>query len=225
MIMNSEPSARHSGFALIRSLAFLAILSLTLLSCSVFGEGAYEENFDRVGTWGTGTSSDVEGRVNNGVYEMFVKSNQGVYMATGGQSFADGMYELEATQIEGPLNNGYGLLFRVNEKEDSFYTLEVSGDGYIWIGYCTNLCESESEADAIVGGDWFRSPAVKTGLHETNNLKVITNGSRMTFFVNGLEVGRAVDNRLAQGDVAVMVETLGQPGVRVIFDNLSYTPQ
>ena len=220
MITNSEPRARYTSSALIRSLAFLAILTLAVTACS---GGAYAENFDDAGSWGTGTSTDVEGRVNNGVYEMFVKSNQGVYLASAGQSFADGMYEIEATQIDGPLNNGYGLLFRVDDEKDSFYALEVSGDGYIWIGYCTDLCKTE--ADAMVGGDWFRSPAVKTGLHETNNLKVIANGGRLTFFVNGLEVGRAVDDRLAQGDVAVMVETLGQPGVRVIFDNFSYTPQ
>lgn len=223
MNTNHEPSAGSAYSGLARPLAFLIVLALTSMACTVFGSGAYDESFDSAGTWGTGVSTDVEGGVSNGVYEMFVKSNQGVYMATAGQTFDNGVYEVEATQVDGPLNNGYGLLFRVNEDNNSFYALEVSGDGYVWIGYCSDLCKSED--DAIVGGDWFRSPAVKTGLHETNNLKVIANGSRMTFFVNGLEVGRAVDDRLEQGDVAVMVEALGQPGVRVIFDNFSYTPQ
>jgi hypothetical protein len=202
---------------------FLVALALTSVACSVFGSGDYQETFDNAGSWGEGTSADVEGQVVDGAYEMFVKSNHGVYMATAGETFGDGVYEVDATQIDGPLNNGYGMLFRVHDGSDSFYALEVSGDGYVWIGYCSALCESE--ADALVGGDWFRSPAVRTGLHETNNLKVIAEGQRMTFFVNGLEVGRAVDDRLAQGDVAVMVETLGQPDVRVIFDNFSFTPQ
>ena len=182
MILNSDPSTGRTYLALIRPLAFLAILALISVACTIFGSDAYEESFDSAGTWGTGKSTDVEGQVNNGAYEMFVKSNQGVYMATAGQTFDNGVYEIEATQVDGPLNNGYGLLFRVDEGDDSFYALEVSGDGYVWIGYCTELCEAE--ADAIVGGDWFRSPAVKTGLHETNKLKVINNDSRMTFFVN-----------------------------------------
>jgi hypothetical protein len=46
----------------------------------------------------------------------------------------------------------------------------------------------------------------------------------MTFYVNGIEVGRTSDGRLAEGDIAVAVETLGEPGVRVAFDNFKVTP-
>lgn len=221
--MNPETSTRQPYLGLIRPLILLMVFAMIAMACSVFDSGPYEESFDAAGSWGTGASADVEGQVSEGVYEMLVESNHGIYLATAGERFADGAYELDATQIDGPLNNGYGMLFRVDEESDSFYVFEVSGDGYVWIGYCTDLCESE--AVALVGGDWFRSPAVKMGLHETNNLKVIADGSRMTFFVNGLEVGRATDSRLAEGDVAVMVETLGEPGVRVVFDNFSHIPR
>jgi hypothetical protein len=220
--MNPDLRTRRPYLSSVSPLLFLIALTLTAVACSIFGDGDFVDTFDDQGTWGIGTSADVEGQVTDGAYEMFVKSNQGIYMATAGQSFADGVYEVEATQIDGPLNNGYGLLFRVDEATDAFYALEVSGDGYVWIGYCSELCQAES--DALVGGDWFRSPAVNTGLHETNKLKVIADGGRMTFFVNGLEVGRAVDDRLAQGDVAVMVEAIGQPNIRVVFDNFKYTP-
>ena len=220
--MNPEIGQKQPYRSMVGPLAFFFVLAMVTMACSIFGSGIYEESFDAAGKWGSGTSADVDGQVAEGVYDMLVKSNQGMYLATAGENFGDGTYELDATQIEGPLNNGYGLLFRVDEASDSFYAFEVSGDGYIWIGFCRDLCESE--AIALVGGDWFRSPAVKTGLHETNNLKVIADGSRMTFFVNGLEVGRAIDDRLAEGDVAVAVESLGEPGVRVVFDNFIYSP-
>jgi len=42
--------------------------------------------------------------------------------------------------------------------------------------------------------------------------------------VNGVEVGRTSDDRLTEGDIAVMVESLGESGVRVIFDNFRFTP-
>jgi hypothetical protein len=219
--MNVTRCIRRAFPAFIIFLAFALVLLAT--ACAALDRGAFQESFDEEGLWGSGISADVEGQVRDGAYELFVKSNQGVYMATAGQRFGDGVYEVDATQVAGPLNNGYGLLFRVDETDDSFYAFEVSGDGYVWIGYCTELCEAE--AVALVGRDWFRSPAVKTGLQETNNLKVIVNGIRMTFFVNGLEVGRAVDDGREQGDVALAVEALGQPGVRVVFDNFSYTPQ
>lgn len=220
--VNPEIGKTHPYHVLTGPLAIIFMLAAATMACSVFGSGNYEESFDAAGRWGTGTSADVEGQVTEGVYDMLVKSNQGMYLATAGETFGDGTYELDATQIEGPLNNGYGMLFQVDEESDSFYAFEVSGDGYIWIGYCRDLCESE--AVALVGGDWFRSPAVKTGLHETNNLKVIADGGRMNFFVNGLEVGRATDDRLTEGDVAVVVEALGEPGVRVVFDNFNHVP-
>jgi hypothetical protein len=183
----------------------------------------YEETFDRIGNWGSGTSEDVDGQVHNGVYEMLVISNSGLYFATAGDCFSDGIYEVDATQISGPLNNGYGMLFMVDEITDSFYVFEVSGDGWIWIGRCTDLCELEQIA--LAGGDWFRSPAVNQGLQATNNLRVVVDGPEMTFYVNGVEVGRTSDDDLTEGDIAVMVETLGEGGVRVNFDNFKFTPQ
>lgn len=200
---------------------FVKCLALCLfllgIGCTVINPGTYMESFNREGNWGIGDRTDVEGIVDNGVYEMLVKDNYGIYYATAGQNFSDGIFEVEATQVDGPLNNGYGMLFRVDEETDSFYAFEVSGDGFVWIGRCTNLCEEG--AVALVGGDWFPSPAVQTGLQATNHLQVIAEGNRMTFYVNSVEVGRTSDTTFTSGDIAIMVETLGERGVRVVFDD------
>ena len=204
---------------IVRLMFLLPLLALISGSCSGRQSGEpFQETFESAGKWGVGTTADVEGQVNNGVYDMLVKDNHGIYYASAGENFSDGSYTVEATQIDGPLNNGYGLLFRLDEESDTFYAFEVSGDGYIWIGYCSNLCKDD--AVALAGGDWFRSAAVNTGLHETNRLRVVAEGQQMTFFVNGQEVARTADSRLIEGDIAVMVEALGESGVRVIFDNL-----
>jgi hypothetical protein len=216
--IKSSSSGAPSIF--VRCLAF-SILILGI-GCTVLNPSVYMESFNQEGNWGIGDRTDVEGIVNNGVYEMLVKSNYGLYYATAGEKFTDGIFEVEATQIDGPLNNGYGMLFRVDEETDSFYAFEVSGDGYVWIGRCANLCEEG--AVALVGGDWFRSPAVQTGLQATNHLQVIVEGNRMTFYVNSVEVGRTSDTTYAAGDVAIMVETLGERGVRVIFDDFMVSP-
>ncbi len=209
---------------LVRYQHIFVLLALFLvIFATACQQGQYEETFDKIGSWGSGRSTDVVGEVDNGVYEMLVKSNSELYLATAGESFGDGVYEVEATQIAGPLNNGYGFLFKVDDESDSFYVFEISGDGWIWIGRCADLCESEQVA--LVGGDWFRSPAVIQGLQATNTLRAVVDGTLMTFYVNGVEVGRTSDDRLTDGDIAVMVETLGESGVRVIFDNFRYTPQ
>lgn len=195
---------------------------LLLGACSPFGPSDYEEDFSQAGSWGTGERLDLEGKVQNGVYEMLVKSSYGIYYTYANENFTDGIYEVEATQIDGPLNNGYGLLFRVDPETDSFYAFEVSADGYVWIGRCTNLCSDGSVT--LVGGDWFRSPAVQTGLQATNHLQVVVEGNRMTYYVNSIEVGRTADTTFTSGDIALVVETLGQRNVRVAFDNFKVSP-
>jgi hypothetical protein len=198
------------------------LLAIFGSACSSAGSKQVVETFNAQGKWGVGNSDDVLGKVSNGFYDMTVKDNYGLYLATAGENLSDGIYEVEATQLSGPLNNGYGMLIRVDYETDSYYVFEVSGDGFIWIGYCTDLCNEVSES--LVGGGWFRSPAVRQGLLETNHLKVLAEASQLAFFVNGIQVGRTSDSRLIEGDVAVMVETLGRGDVRVGFDNFVVTP-
>lgn len=185
----------------------------------------YVQSFNDVGNWATGSSDDVTGEVVNGVYDLFVSATNGLFWTTGGESFADGIYEVEATQMEGPVNNGYGMLFRVNNDTNDFYLLEVSGDGYVWIGRCADSC---NEAEALVEGGWFQSTAVKQGVGQTNFLRVVAEGPSMAFYVNGVEVGRISDAGgavpLPAGDIGLFVETLGEGGVGVAFDNFRFTP-
>ncbi len=221
--MNNSMSRKHQYLTFSRPLLMGLLLAFLSLACGTLQIKPYEEVFDLQGKWGSGSSAEVEGQVRDGKYELLVKSNSGLYLASAGENFDNAIYEVEATQVDGPLNNGFGMLFRVDDSSDSFYVFEISGDGFVWIGWCQELCDQDSVA--LVGGDWFRSPAVKQGLQETNNLRVIASGPLMTFFVNGVEVGRTSDSRLTEGDIAVMVETLGERGVRVVFDNFKVTPQ
>jgi hypothetical protein len=201
--------------------AFLFLLSLVNLACNIGGNRPYHETFDSRGSWGTGSDGDAEGDVTNGRYELLVKAEQGIFWSTGNQNLDDGMYEVEATQLEGTLDNGYGMLFRVNNDTDSFYLLEVSGDGFVWIGRCADGC---AEVESFVQGGWFESETVNQGHNATNHLRVRAEGANMTFFVNNQEIGRMTDDTLRRGDIGIFVETLGEGGVRVAFDNFKVTP-
>ena len=139
---------------------------------------------------------------------------------TAGESFANGRYSVEATQTEGPLDSGYGMLFRVDDTNDSFYLFEISGDGFVWVGRHDN----GEDAGPIIGQWWFESPAVRQGLNQTNTLTVQAEAGNLIFYVNDQEVGRITDNTYSRGDIGLMVETLGQGGIAVQFDNFSVTP-
>lgn len=209
-----------SPHAVARWLSGLLVLFL-LAACTTL-RGPYRETFeDGAGSWGTGQDLDAEGSVNDGRYEFLVKADLGLFWSTAGERFADGVYEVEATQLEGPLDNGYGMLFRVDTDTNSFYLFEVSGDGYVWIGSCQNSCEEEQP---LIEDGWFASEAVNQGLDATNALRVRAEEGNLVFFVNDQEVGRVTDSTHDRGDIGIMVETLGQAGVLVAFDNFTVAP-
>lgn len=199
-----------------------ALLFLLLVTAGCGGGGPYVETFDDPGEWSTGSDADVEGEVRNGVYNLLVEADDLFSWTTAGKEFGDGVYEVEATQVDGPLNNGYGMLFRVDNERDDFYLFMISGDGFVWIGRYRN--GGDEEILPLVGDWWFESPAVNQGLNNTNVLRVQAEGPNMIFYVNDQEVGRVSDDAFSRGDIGLMVRTLGVGGVQVQFDNFTVTP-
>ncbi len=204
------------------TLGVLGLLLLALLAGCLGSTAAYRETFDEPGNWRTGEDGDVHGQIVNGTYDLLVKADILFAWTTAGRDFANAVYEVEATQVEGPLNNGYGLLFRVDDQRDDFYVFEISGDGFVWIGRYKN--GGEEETQPIIGDWWFESGAINQGLGQMNKLKVEAEGANLIFSVNDQEVGRVTDSTFSRGDVGLMVETMGAGGVRVQFDNLLVTP-
>jgi hypothetical protein len=200
----------------------IVVLSLVLVVAACGGQQPYLETFDSPGDWRTGSDIDVEGEVKDGMFDLLVKADDMLIWTTAGEEFGDGVYEVEATQIDGPLDNGYGMLFRVDDENDDFYLFEISGDGYVWIGRYLN--GGDDEITPIVSNSWFESTAVSAGLNVTNTLRVEAESANLIFYVNGQEVGRVTDDTFSQGDIGLMVRTLGAGGVRVQFDNFSVTP-
>lgn len=217
--MNQRPTIRGAS-----RITFLFLIgSLLILSGCLNGSASglpYIETFDDPGAWSTGEDAYSIGTIVDGVYDFKVLENDISRWASAGKNFGDGIYEVEATPVEGPLDNGYGLLFRANPETGDFYLFKVSADGYVWIG----RYKAGAEEITIVGDHWFESPAVLRGLNVTNKLSVQAEAGNLIFFVNGQEVGRVTDNTFSSGDVGLLVQTLGGGGVRVLFDNLSVKP-
>jgi hypothetical protein len=204
-----------------RQLFALALLVVLATGCGGGASGLpWEETFDDAGTWSSGEDAYSRGGVADGAYVFEVLQNDVSRWASAGQNFSDGIYELEATQIDGPLDNGYGLLFRANAAAGDFYLFKISSDGYVWIGRYRDGAEEAT----IIGEHWFESAAVQQGLNVANRLTVRAEAGNMIFYVNGQEVGRVTDNTFSSGDVGLLVQTLGGAPVTVSFDNLSVQP-
>ncbi len=211
----------HQANPLRPALLLVTVALLGLAGCRSGATGLpYVETFDDAGDWSSGEDAYSIGQVVDGVYDFQIIENDVSRWASAGQNFGDGIFEVEATAVAGPLDNGFGLLFRANPETGDFYLFKISADGYVWIGRYAEGAEDTT----IVGEHWFESPAVQQGLNVTNRLTVRAEAGNLIFSVNNQEVGRVTDNTFASGDVGLLVQTLGGAGVRVHFDNLSVRP-
>lgn len=201
--------------------AAVALLAWWLSSRVNLSTEPYLETFDDANGWSVGENVDATALLVDGRYEMTVQLAGDVFWGTAGLAFADGVYEVEAVPLAGTLDNGYGMLIRVDEDDSEFYVFKVSSDGYVFVGRCRDGC---LKTDVLIGGDWFASPAVNQGFDTTNRLRVVADGPSLTFFVNDSEVGQVSDNALQQGDIGLLAETFAPGGLRVAFDDFSVTP-
>ena len=206
----------------MRTHKFLFLLLALFLAGCGSSTGPYLEEFESVGSWATGENDESRGDIAGGIYDFSVFADTGIYWASAAERFGNGRYEVEATAISGPVDNGFGMVFMVDDSAGSFYLFEISSDGFIWIGRCEDNCRADMEI--LVEGGWFESGAVKQGLGELNKLRVDADDGNLTFYVNNQEVGRAFDDTFTQGNIGVAVETIGVGDVQVHFDNYSFTP-
>ena len=134
----------------------------------------------------------------------------------------------------------YGIMFRYRD-ENNYYMFKLRGDG----SYDVELFK-DGKLDVISA--WQRSPAVKIGLNQVNNLRVIATDNNFQFFANGEplalclkgsdrrstwsgpDTGKCISNNqqtslslkddsLADGKVGLGA-VADSPGMRVSFDNV-----
>ncbi|MGH2535927.1 MAG: family 16 glycoside hydrolase [Candidatus Promineifilaceae bacterium] len=128
--------------------------------------------------------------------------------------FSDFTLEVDASLLNGALENSFGVLFR-QQGPVAFYRFEITGDGRFIVerhdpdGGWTRFLD-----------DWQGSAAILTGVGAVNRLQVAAEGGQLTFYVNGTQLHRLTDATYAAGTIALDAGTFGQPPLRVSFDNL-----
>ncbi len=147
----------------------------------------------------------------NGQYHISVNASELFIWSTAGQDLADFIVEIEATQVSGPNDNGYGFLFRFQD-DQHFYRFDISGDGFY-------LLSKRLENQWVTLVDWTVSPFIHKG-QATNRLKVICQGSQISLYVNDRHLTDFSDVSYSHGDIGLFAGTLSQGGVRISFDNL-----
>lgn len=150
---------------------------------------------------------------------------------------ADFDYTVMAAAVGGPVDNGYGVVFRYRDPRNT-YAFHISSDGYYSIERTLN---GQSERLSA----WIASDVVNPGIGAVNTLRVVGVGDSFRFWVNGESVmlcipddsaatstyagGQCVGGQMRDslsdaafptGRLGVTVITPGGADVEAAFDNV-----
>ncbi len=128
--------------------------------------------------------------------------------------FTDFTLEVDATRLAGPARSSYGVLFRLQDGQ-SFYHFTVLGDGHFQV----ELHQPGGETNSLTNG-WQETTALRSGVNETNRLKIVALGATLSFYANDMALISLADSSIAQGAIGLSAGTFGEAGVQVSFDNL-----
>lgn len=174
----------------------------------------YDDDFSNPNNgWKVVNDKAIQIRYQDGALHFTIDDLDQIAWSVAGKRFENFTLDVDATQVEGPGDNSYGVLIRyVDEK--NFYRLDISGDGY----FAVNKYQA---GKWLKLQDWTESAAIKREA-ATNHLQVIARGSQFTFNVNGETVTTFTDAEFKQGDIGLTAGTLfDNAGVHIAFDNLT----
>ena len=123
----------------------------------------------------------------------------------------DAVVVVDAKLLSGPLDFGYGVVFR-SDTDRSEYGFLISPDGH-WTAY--KLVKNQLTHKI----DWTETAEVDRNKGAHNLLTVYFKGAHMNFFVNGILVGQADDDTFSSGTIGLIASA----GQNVVFANFSVT--
>jgi hypothetical protein len=202
---------------------FSMLLLVTMLACTTVTNLATQptpstvlfEDSEFTNSCNTESTSDVERFVENGQFMMRVPTPSYVgWTECTDVEYTDFVMEVDATQVSGPDNNAYGVIFRYGLESDEFYAFIISGDGY----YAFSV-DGANHTDPEFLVEWTESSAISKGM-QTNRIKVAAVGSNMKYYVNDQLLGEVQDARFTTGTIGFFAGTVDEGNVQIAFDNL-----
>jgi hypothetical protein len=182
------------------------------------GPLVYEDDFeDPDSGWSTFLGENTAVSYEDGGYRMTVNLAQ--YIVWGNPEpaldLSDMVIEVDVRQVEGPLDNNFGILLRYLEDDDlrSYYWFQISGDGYYSV-------DRRQEGDWVSLEGWEASDAVETGLGVTNHMRIDCSGGQFSFYNNDVHLVDIFDETIARGSIGLAAGTFDDSGIVIQFDNL-----
>ncbi len=131
--------------------------------------------------------------------------------------YGDFALEVDVTQVAGPPESSYGVLFRVEDGQQ-FYRFDITGNGL----YIIERHNGDGTWTRLVQ-EWTPASALNQGLNVTNRLRVLASGQSLTFYANDVLLTQVNDATYADGLIGLDAGTFGGSNLQVAFDNLTIT--
>ena len=101
---------------------------------------------------------------------------------------------------------------------DGGYAVYISPLGSYVIGYFTKDEKGEWKWDLLM--DWTNHSAIRAGMNETNQLRVVCDGERIRIYLNGVLASSFKDSRFKMGKLYVVAEPNGETNLGITFSEL-----
>ena len=163
-------------------------------------------------SWPEVTASDGSGSCNftTGGYQVHSNKTQFFYLcASTSNTYTNFTFEVKTQIIKGDCG---GLIFRADTNTFKLYLFEVCTDGTYQLWDYRN---ANGDASQLATAS---SPAIKSGLNQTNVLAVTAQGSTLTMYVNGQKLTSVTNNAYTQGQVGMVADSYNNP-TGVLFSN------
>lgn len=152
--------------------------------------------------------------ISGGAYELTLEladfDSYGLYL--GGSTITDFDMAVDATMTAGPPDAEYGIRFR-QSAPDEHLIFSISPSGYYRLARV-----SDKTYTSLV--PWTRDSRIRTGVGETNRLRVVATGPEIVGYINGEQVLTFSDDEQNAGQLTLGLVTFEQGGLTVRFDTI-----
>jgi len=200
---------------------FLLTLCVTMAGCASFFPSVYQsgdllivDDFSSPNlewnVWKRADGSTV-GYYQEGLV-FTINSQNTDYVSVLNSTYSDVRIETVARNLNGLLDNGFGVVCRYLD-DSNYYAFLVSSDGYYGIlrvlygGYAV-----------LNGGELQYSSVIAPG-EATNHIRADCIGNQLTLYVNDVMLARVQDDVFSEGQIGLTASSFRETGVAVLFEN------
>lgn len=178
----------------------------------------YEDDFSNPSSgWDDAFDRYTTKQYGNNKYYIEITTSNLVAWGLANRSVADFRLEVDAAQEAGPNNNGYGILFRLQDR-DNFYRFDISGDGFF-------LLSKFHDGEWVTLVPWTASSAVNVG-QAANRLTVEAIGNQIRVYANDALLAEVEDDMSTEGNFGFFASTFSEPNLTISFDDIKlWTPE